>query len=141
MIGGGFMAYLTYEGLNYYHNSMKEFMSQAIQTAINEFANTRYYICQSDEYDENGVPTVEGEAGVIYLVPRYANSLVGSVKVGTAVVAANVDNINMYYEYIYYNNTFELVGDKQINLDGYLVEDNIATNEQVDAMLSELSLL
>ena len=136
------MAYLTYEGLNYYHNAMKEFMSQAIQTAINEFANTRYQICQPGEYDEDGVPTIEGEAGMIYLVPKYANSFVGYAKVGTAVVAqSSANDINTYYEYIYYDNKFELIGGKEINLEGYLVEDNIATNTQVNAMLSELSLL
>lgn len=88
MIGGGFMAYLTYEGLNYYHDHMKQFMSQAIQAAIRDVAGLEYQIVEQ-------LPAT-GENGIIYLVPKSSGgssddspggtAIVGTATVGTAIV-------------------------------------------------------
>lgn len=139
------MAYLDYDGLQHYHNGMKQYVQLTVDNAINHFINTLYHVCASDEYDSTTyVPTFRGEKGVIYLVPKPLNqteigdeSIVGSAVVGTASVAIMK---NVYYEYIYNIDSFEMIGDVKVDLTGYLKDTDIATNTDVTNMLNELSL-
>ena len=139
------MAYLNYDGLQYYHNGMKQYVQLTVDNAINHFINTLYHVCTSDEYDSTTyVPTLRGEKGLIYLVPKPLNqteitdeSIVGSAVVCTASVAVMK---NVYYEYIYNIDSFEMIGDVKVDLTGYLKDNDIATNTDVTNMLNELSL-
>ena len=139
------MAYLDYAGLQRYHNGLKQYIQSYVENAIQDLMNTVYYVCQTGEYDtESFLPTIEGEPGIIYLVPKSLedaglseNSIVGTAIVGTATVIA-VKNI--YYEYIYNNGNFELIGDVKVDLSNYLKYEDIATNNDITNMLNELSL-
>ena len=127
------MAYLTYEGLQRYHNGVKLIISSALEN----FSSTRYYVCQTGEYDTTTyIPTLEGELGVIYLVPKSIdNSTIGTATVGTGTI---LDTTNVYFEFIYTGDKFEKIGDTRVNLTGYLTESDIATDSAVDTMLTQV---
>ena len=99
-----------------------------VQTAINDaladIVGVEYYVCQTGEYNaETRIPTIQGEAGVIYLVPKT------SAEVG-----------NTYFEYIYNSGAFEKIGDTEIDLSNYLQDGDISTDASVNAMLVEIGI-
>lgn len=109
----------------------------AISDAISNFAANRYYVCENGEYDsETYVPTLEGELGIIYLVPKpVGNYTIGSAQVGTATIAPTT---NIFYEFIYTGEKFEQIGDTKVDLTGYLTDGDIATNSSIITMLNEV---
>lgn len=141
-------------------------VSTAITDALSGFTGIEYYICQPQQYDHSTfLPTLEGEKGVIYLVPK-PSSLIGQAVIGKSRISreelpksgsaiagqsivysqensstVNTNTNNIYYEYIYNNSTFELIGDTQMNLDGYLREIDIASMSDVERMLIEIGLM
>ena len=91
------MAFLDYDGLQRNHNGIRQIISSDISTAIQNLIKTRFHVCQSDEYDaQTLVPTLQGELGIIYLVPKSSGgssddspsgtAIVGTATVGTAIV-------------------------------------------------------
>ena len=118
-------------------------VNATIATAIQDLVSTRYYVCETGEYDTTTyVPTLEGELGIIYLVPKPIgvsgyddDSLVGTAPVGTATIA---NTINIFYEYIYTGEKFEQIGDTKVDLTGYLTDADIATNSDVSTMLNQV---
>lgn len=70
---------------------------------------------------------------MIYLVPKPA-SLIGSAVVGTDAVSGN----NIYYEFIYNGRSFEMIGDTQVSLDGYLENSDVSTDAQVQSVITEV---
>lgn len=141
-------------------------VNTAITDALSGFTGIEYYICQPQQYDHSTfLPTLEGEKGVIYLVPK-PSSLIGQAVIGKSRISreelsksgsaiagqsivysqensstVNTNTNNIYYEYIYNNSTFELIGDTQMNLDGYLREIDIASMSDVERMLIEIGLM
>lgn len=85
----------------------EQYVDNAITAALADVARIEYHVCTANEYDaQTYLPTLAGEAGVIYLVPKSA-SLIGSAVVGTDAVSGN----NIYYEFIYNGRSFEMIGD------------------------------
>lgn len=111
-------------------------VNAAIAAAIREITGIQYHICTSTEYDSTTfVPTLDGQVGIIYLVPKPV-SIIGDATVESATVSENENNI--YYEYIYNNRSFELIGDTRVSLDGYLNVDDISIDTDVNDMLIEV---
>lgn len=141
-------------------------VSTAINDALSGITQIEYHVCASGEYNTTTlVPTLNGEVGVIYLVPK-PSSLIGQAVIGKSRISreelsksgsaiagqsivysqensstVNTNTNNIYYEYIYNNSTFELIGDTQMNLDGYLREIDIASMSDVERMLIEIGLM
>lgn len=105
-----------------YQNALQ--VQTAIANALADVVGIEYYVCQTGEYNaETRIPTIQGEAGVIYLVPKT------SAEVG-----------NTYFEYIYNNGSFEKIGDTEIDLSNYLQDEDISTDASVNAMLVEIGI-
>ena len=112
----------------------EQYVDNAITTALADVVGIEYHVCTANEYDaQTYIPTLVGEAGVIYLVPKPA-SLIGSAVIGTDVVSGN----NIYYEFIYNGRSFEMIGDTQVSLDGYLEDSDISTDAQVQSVITEV---
>ena len=75
-------------------------------------------ILTDGEYDEDGVPTVAGQAGVIYLVP------------------IDGGENNVYREFLYINGAFETIGTTAVDLSGYMQKTDLVefTNLEIDAI-------
>ena len=112
----------------------EQYVDDAITAALTDIVTIEYHVCSSTEYDaQTLIPTLSGKAGVIYLVPKPA-SQIGSAAIGTASVSGN----NIYYEFIYNGQSFEMIGDTQVSLDGYLNDSDISTNAQVQSVITEV---
>lgn len=112
----------------------KKYVDDAITAALADVVGIEYHVCTTGEYDnQTYVPTLAGEAGVIYLVPKPA-SLIGTAQIGTAEVSGN----NIYYEFIYNGRSFEMIGDTQVSLDGYLEDSDVSTDAQVQSVITEV---
>ena len=112
----------------------EQYVDDAITDALADIVSITYHVCTNQEYDaQTYTPTLEGASGVIYLVPKPA-SLIGSATVGSSAVSGN----NIYYEFIYNGRSFEMIGDTQISLDGYLEDSDISTNAQVQTVITEV---
>ena len=117
--------------------------SSDISDAIDNLVSTRYHVCEPGEYNSTTyIPTLAGELGVIYLVPKPIgdtgidnNSIIGTAQIGTATIAT-ISNI--FYEYIYTGDKFEQIGDTKIDLTGYLTDADIATDASVTTMLNQV---
>lgn len=59
---------------------------------------------------------------------------IGSATIGGSSVSGN----NIYYEFIYNGQSFEMIGDTQVSLAGYLQESDISTSAEVQSMLTEV---
>lgn len=112
----------------------EQYVDDAIATALADVIGIDYHVCTANEYDaQTYIPTLEGAPGVIYLVPKPA-SLIGSATVGSSSVSGN----NIYYEFIYNGRSFEMIGDTQVSLDGYLEDSDISTDAQVQTVITEV---
>ena len=112
----------------------EQYVDDAITDALADIVSITYHVCTNQEYDvQTYIPTLEGASGVIYLVPKPA-SLIGSATVGSSSVSGN----NIYYEFIYNGRSFEMIGDTQVSLDGYLEESDISTNAEVQSVITEI---
>lgn len=112
----------------------EQYVDDAITDALADIVSITYHVCTNQEYDaQTYIPTLEGASGVIYLVPKPA-SLIGSATVGSSAVSGN----NIYYEFIYNGRSFEMIGDTQVSLDGYLEESDISTNAEVQSVITEI---
>ena len=112
----------------------EQYVDDAITAALADVVGIEYHVCTANEYDaQTYIPTLAGEAGVIYLVPKPA-SLIGSATVGTSPVSGN----NIYYEFIYNGRSFEMIGDTQVSLDGYLEDSDVSTDAQVQNVITEV---
>ena len=112
----------------------EQYVDDAIATALADVVGIDYHVCTAQEYDaQTYIPTLEGAPGVIYLVPKPA-SLIGSATVGSSSVSGN----NIYYEFIYNGRSFEMIGDTQVSLDGYLEDSDISTDAQVQTVITEV---
>lgn len=101
----------------------------AISSAIDNLVSTRYHMCSTGEYNTTTyIPTLTGELGVIYLVPKPANSLSNEM----------TETTNIYYEFIYTGSAFEKIGDTKLDLSDYVTAADIATNAAVTAMLNQV---
>lgn len=110
------------------------YVNQAITDTIADIVGVEYRVCGQGEYNPNTyLPTIEGEPGVIYLVPK-PNPSIGNATIGESSVSGN----NIYYEFIYNGQSFEMIGDTQVSLAGYLQESDISTNTEVQSMLTEI---
>ena len=135
--GAGYQTALDVEAYGYQTASE---VDDAIQDAIGDITGITYYVCQDDEFDPDTlVPTIQGESGVVYLVPR-TDAIAGSAVVGQTDLD-EVEENNVYLEFIYIDGEFEKIGAiGDINLDGYVTDDDIATDASVQAMLDEIGL-
>lgn len=112
----------------------ESYVNQAITDAIADIVGVEYRVCGQGEYNPSTyLPTIEGEPGVIYLVPK-PNPSIGNATIGESSVSGN----NIYYEFIYNGQSFEMIGDTQVSLAGYLQESDISTNAEVQSMLTEV---
>ena len=112
----------------------EKYVDDAITAALADVVGIEYHVCTTAEYDaQTYIPTLAGEAGVIYLVPKPA-SLIGSAVVGTDTVSGN----NIYYEFIYNGRSFEMIGDTQVSLEGYLEDSDVSTDAQVQSVITEV---
>ena len=143
----------------------EQYVDDAIATALADITGIEYHVCVSGEYDATTlIPTLQGESGVIYLVPKPVSTIgqavVGQSRIGkdkaaesgSAVVGQSAvysenhsytddsDN-NIYFEYIYNGTYFEKIGDTSVSLEGYVREDDVAEMSDVEQMLTELGLL
>lgn len=103
-----------------YQNSSQ--VAEAISNALSGITSIDFRVLSSGEYNgETLMPTIEGEKGIIYLVPK-------------SVVETN----NTYVEWIYTNNTFEKIGDTQVDLTDYVKYSDIVeiSNAEIDTMWS-----
>lgn len=66
-----------------------------------------------DQYDESGIPTITGNAGIIYLVPN-----------------KKTENDNTYTEWMYLNDTWEIIGSTETSV------SSITTNE-IDSVVAD----
>jgi hypothetical protein len=112
----------------------EKYVDNAITAALADVARIEYRVCGEGEYDtQTFLPTIEGKAGVIYLVPKPLY-LIGDATVDTATVSGN----NIYYEFIYNGNSFKMIGDTSASLDGYLNEDDVSEDSEVQTMLTQI---
>lgn len=117
--------------------------SSDISSAIDNLVSTRYHVCEPGEYNSTTyIPTLDGELGVIYLVPKPIgdtgisnDSITGIAQIGTATIATTN---NIFYEYIYTGEKFEQIGDTKVDLTGYLTDADIATDASVTTMLNQV---
>ena len=112
----------------------------SIATALGDITTISYHVCTEQEFDPDTlIPTLQGEVGVVYLVPR-TDAIAGSAVVGQTDLD-EVEENNVYLEFIYIDGEFEKIGAiGDINLDGYVTDDDIATDASVQAMLDEIGL-
>lgn len=128
-------------------------VSNAIAVALADITGIKYKICGVDEYDPDTLlPTVEGEAGVIYMVPKVpgnAGAIVGQAVVGQAVVGStsgggsgseSVEENNIYIEYIYNGCAFEKIGDTRVDLQDYFNTSDLVSDADLMAMLEEIGI-
>lgn len=107
----------------------KKYVDDAITAALADVVGIEYHVCATEEYDDQTyLPTLAGKVGVIYLVPKFA-SLIGTVE---------VSGNNIYYEFIYNGRSFEMIGDTQVSLDGYLEDSDISTDAEVQIITEVL---
>lgn len=112
----------------------EQYVDNAITAALADVARIEYRVCGEGEYDtKTFFPTIEGKAGVIYLVPKPLY-LIGDATVESAAVSGN----NIYYEFIYNGNSFKMIGDTSASLDGYLNEDDVSEDSEVQTMLTQI---
>lgn len=112
----------------------EQYVDNAITTALADIVGIEYHVCTAQEYNaQTFIPTLAGETGVIYLVPKPA-SLIGSAEVEEASVSGN----NIYYEFIYNGRSFEMIGDTQVSLDGYLEDSDVSTDAEVQSIITEI---
>ena len=128
-------------------------VSNAIAVALADITGIKYKICGVDEYDPDTLlPTVEGEAGVIYMVPKVpgnTSAIVGLAVAGQAVVGAtsgggsgsgSVEENNIYIEYIYNGGAFEKIGDTRVDLQDYFNTSDLVSDADLMAMLEEIGI-
>lgn len=109
-------------------------VAAAIAQALTGISGVEYYVCTNGQYDsETYEPTLQGATGIIYLIPKPL-ALIGE----SAIEYSQVSGNNIYYEYIYTGTQFEKIGDTAINLSGYLKEDDISSNNDINSMLTEV---
>ena len=96
-------------------------VSAAISTAIGNVTSMEFVILKAGEYNSNGVPTVAGSVGKIYLVPKTSS-----------------ETANIYTEWIYANGAFEKIGDTAVDLSGYIQDSDMVpiTNAQIDEIMA-----
>lgn len=95
-----------------------------VTSALSGITGISFSVLTSGQYDAQGVPTVAGDAGTIYLVP---------------ISGANGDNI--YTEFIYINNSFEQIGTTAVDLTGYLKSDELIefTNDEIQSLWTSVA--
>lgn len=93
-----------------------------VTDALANIQGIEYKILAEGEYAD-GVPTVSGEPGVIYLLP------------------IDGGNNNVYEEFIYYGTKFEKIGTTEVNLDGYVLETDLVeiTNTEIDEIYNTIA--
>lgn len=96
-------------------------VNAAISTAIGNVTSMEFVILKAGEYNSNGVPTVAGSVGKIYLVPKTSS-----------------ETANIYTEWIYANGAFEKIGDTAVDLSGYIQDSDMVpiTNAQIDEIMA-----
>lgn len=96
-------------------------VNAAISTAIGNVTGMEFVILKAGDYNSNGIPTVAGAVGKIYLVPKTPS-----------------ETANIYTEWIYANGAFEKIGDTAVDLSGYIQDSDMVplTNEQIDEIMS-----
>ncbi len=97
-------------------------VSAYVAEAISDIQGIEYKILVDGEHAD-GVPTVSGAPGVIYLVP----------------ITGSADNT--YNEFIYDGTKFEKIGTTEVNLDGYVLETELVeiTNLEIDEIYNAIS--
>ena len=104
----------------------EKYVDDAITAALADVVGIEYHVCTANEYDaQTYIPTLAGEAGVIYLVPKPVPAT------GSTVETDTTSENNIYYEFIYSGQSFEMIGDTQVDLDGYLEDSDISTDTEV----------
>lgn len=90
-----------------------------VDSAIGGVASISFEILGSGDYDANRKPTVTGASNKIYLVPLSS-------------AATN----NAYAEWIFTNNAWEMIGQTEMDLSGYVQESDIVelTNTQIQTI-------
>ena len=74
----------------------EKYVDDAITAALADVVGIEYHVCTTAEYDaQTYIPTLAGEAGVIYLVPKPA-SLIGSAVVGTDTVSGIIFTMSLF---------------------------------------------
>lgn len=127
---------------NVYVEQINQSLLSTIQATDSRFGDY-YTISQTDEIvNELGERIVAAETGkitklvvdslptdniltdVIYLVPR-----------------SEAEEDNVYYEYMYINDSFELLGSTEVDLSGYVKSSDLVeiTDEEIDAIFNEAS--
>lgn len=88
-----------------------------VSSELSSITNIDIDILEKGEYDDKGIPTVEGKKGVIYFVP-----IEGS------------EESNIYREFLFVNDKFEAIGTTAVDLSGYLQSGDFVefTNEEID---------
>lgn len=120
----------------------------AISDALENVVSMRYKICGVGEYDPSTLlPTVPGEIGVIYMVPKSTgNAIVGQAIVGQAIVGVtsggggNTEDNNIYIEYLYSGGSFEKIGDTRVDLENYFNTSDLVSDADLLAMLQEIGV-
>lgn len=90
-------------GVDYYTDAEKQ---QLVNEVVSAAGGLEYVFLGEGQYDENGVPTVEGRINTFYFVPD-----------------TNGNSPNLFIEFLYTQNGWEQVGASTISLDGYATED------------------
>lgn len=106
-----------------------------LKEMLEEVTGVEYHVCTEQEYDATTlVPTLAGDAGVIYLVPIPPDT--GKTTAGDAVVGQAAAGVTTYYdlyngytEWIYNDDKFERIGEQT------------ATNNDIKKMLKSLGLI
>lgn len=114
-----------------------QYVDDAITAALADIVGIEYHVCTAQEYNaQTYIPTLQGKVGIIYLVPKHV-AFIGSAVIGGDSVSENIEN-NIYYEFIYNGQSFEMIGDTQIKLGGYLKNTDVSTNTEVQSVISEI---
>lgn len=96
-------------------------VSAAITTALGNITGMEFVILKAGEYNNDGIPTINGAAGKIYLVPK-----------------SPAETANIYTEWIYAKGAYEKIGDTAVDLSGYIQESDLVslTNAQIDEIMA-----
>jgi hypothetical protein len=94
-------------------------VSAAITAAVGGISGVAFVKLEDSEYNESGVPIIEGAAGKIYLTKN------------------NGSAPNRYDEYIWLDEAFEKIGTTDIDLSGYVLSSDLSaiTNTEIDTIL------
>lgn len=108
-------------------------VKEEIENIKKDFEN--YYL-KTETFSQTEVLELIGNIKTVTIVKVDELPQVGNSNVIYLVAKEQTEN-NIYNEYIYVNNVWELIGNTEIDLDNYVQVTDVITNTEIDEILNE----